>query len=812
LDISVGVGHWDDYGWDDAHDANGGWKNGPLHGWVYILRNKGTNEKPAYEEPMKIEVDVYGMPSPNFADFDNDGDLDLICGEFLDGFTYFQNTGSREKPVYDQGKYLDLHMDLQMITPVVVDWDGDGDHDMICGDEDGRVAFIENTGNLEQSIPQFKQPVYLKQQAANVKFGALVTPVGVDWDGDGDEDIVAGNTAGYIGFIENLGEGKKWAEAVRLKAEGEVIRLQAGPKGSIQGPCEAKWGYTTISVADWDHDGDLDIVANSIWGKVVWWENLGQEKLAKAKPVRFAGTVPKPEWNWWEPTPGEFSTQWRTTPVVIDWNKDGRNDLVMMDHEGFLALFARNKDGAVTAGQRIFGDGKNPLNIANGRAGKSGRRKFCFTDWDQDGDLDLLINSVNISLFRNHGSKLGLTHLVDEGPISKQTLAGHTTSPTMIDLNGDGRKELLVGAEDGFLYRYTGKPTVNSTFKHGSLTINGWGFEVAELLNDGKAFSNRNYLIKDLPREYAKGWRYTRVAGGAPGAVTVVSDKDTTVYVATRESLRSWQPLKNQSFYYTDANHTRLQIYSQYLKAGETLSVPQGSWTGGWLLLPPESTEKKSPEINADAKRRPNVLFIAVDDLRADLGCYGNQAIRSPHLDKLATRSTLFERSYCQQAVCNPSRASLLTGLRPDTLGIWNLATHFREKRPDIVTLPQLFKQQGYTTHGVGKIFHNWRQAIQGDPASWSVPQFMHYNSHGNDKAVVAGELPPDLSGVPRTEMRDVPDEAYFDGRIAHEAVKRLQLLKDEPFFLAVGFWKPHAHFNAMDRKLLFTAHGSKAG
>ncbi len=195
-----------------------------------------------------------------------------------------------------------------------------------------------------------------------------------------------------------------------------------------------------------------------------------------------------------------------------------------------------------------------------------------------------------------------------------------------------------------------------------------------------------------------------------------------------------------------------------------------------------------------------NVLFIAVDDLRVELGCYGDTIVKSPHIDALARRGTLFTRAYCQQAVCNPSRASLLTGLRPETLGIWDLPTHFRQRFPDAVTLPQLFKRHGYLTQNIGKIFHNWRQDDhRGDAPSWSVPAVMHYNSHGADRAKVEGEPPPDAIDVPRCEMRDVPDEAYFDGRIAKLAVEALRALekKQQPFFLAVGFWKPHAPFNA---------------
>ncbi len=198
---------------------------------------------------------------------------------------------------------------------------------------------------------------------------------------------------------------------------------------------------------------------------------------------------------------------------------------------------------------------------------------------------------------------------------------------------------------------------------------------------------------------------------------------------------------------------------------------------------------------------RPNVLFIAVDDLRVELGCYGSKHVLSPNIDRLAETGTLFERAYCQQTVCNPSRASLLTGLRPDTLRVWDLYTHFRQHSPNVVTLPQAFKDEGYETQCVGKIFHNWRQdEWRGDRVSWSQPEFLHYATHGNDLPVVSGELPPNLaSGAGGIECRDVPDEAYYDGRVAAKAVEALRLLKrrEEPFFLAVGFWKPHTPFNA---------------
>ncbi len=377
---------------------------------------------------------------------------------------------------------------------------------------------------------------------------------------------------------------------------------------------------------------------------------------------------------------------------MVDWNDDGLNDLVMLDHEGHLALFRREQQGdnlILLPGERIFRTPKGgPLQLNEKTAGGSGRRKLCVVDWDGDGDRDLLVNSTNVNLLRNvtPGDEKRFVMLADEGPLSKQRLAGHTTSPTTVDWDGDGRRELLVGAEDGYFY----------------------------------------YMPASL------GGRRSRGAKRRPARI------------------------------------------------GSAGASPSQVETG------------------RNVPKRPNVLFIAVDDLRVELGCYGQTYIKSPAIDRLAARGMLFNRAYCQQAVCNPSRASLMTGLRLDTLSIWDLPTHFRQHKPDVVTLPQLFKQNGYHTQNIGKIYHNWRQdEYKGDAPSWSVPAVMHYANHGADQAVVEGKLPPSTSKVPRTERRDVPDDAYFDGRIAEKAVAALQELQDRPFFLAVGFWKPHAQFNA---------------
>lgn len=196
--------------------------------------------------------------------------------------------------------------------------------------------------------------------------------------------------------------------------------------------------------------------------------------------------------------------------------------------------------------------------------------------------------------------------------------------------------------------------------------------------------------------------------------------------------------------------------------------------------------------VSSSSAQPMNVLFIASDDLRNDLGCYGHPMVKTPNLDQLASRGLLFNKAYCQQAVCNPSRASLMTGLRPDTLRVYDLETHFRTTTPDAVTLPQQFKNHGYHSQGLSKIYHG----TLNDEASWSAPwwnpDFMRMTRAGLD-------LKPNERG-PVWRSMDVPDEALPDGETARVACDLLGQLRDRPFFLAVGFRKPHLPFTAPQR------------
>ncbi len=225
---------------------------------------------------------------------------------------------------------------------------------------------------------------------------------------------------------------------------------------------------------------------------------------------------------------------------------------------------------------------------------------------------------------------------------------------------------------------------------------------------------------------------------------------------------------------------------------------------------------------------RPNILFIAVDDLKPVLGCNGGKIIKTPNIDRLAKKGTLFTMSYCQQAVCGPTRASLLTGTRPDVTKVWDLKTQMREVNPKTLTFPEYLISKGYSTQGLGKIFDPRDVDENLDRPSWSVPFYKEadsyyskvtgkpslyyqkpetkalvdkYQKEGEDKGLTKAKLEDYIRAriSPSVECIDVPDNAYEDGANALKAKDLLSQLgkKEGPFFLAVGFHKPHLPFVA---------------
>lgn len=253
---------------------------------------------------------------------------------------------------------------------------------------------------------------------------------------------------------------------------------------------------------------------------------------------------------------------------------------------------------------------------------------------------------------------------------------------------------------------------------------------------------------------------------------------------------------------------------------------PTASWLLLCLVFIQISSQCFAQDEQAQANAQPNVLFIAVDDLACALGCYGDLVARTPNIDRLAAEGTCFLRAYNQLPLCNPTRASVMTGLRPDQIKVYDLDRHFRDEVPDVVTLSQSFQAAGYFAARVGKIYHYNVPASIGtdgfdDPPSWN----RTVNPKGRDKTdealVFNAEPHRKISGALSWLAADGADAEQTDGMIATEAIKIMAEKKDAPFFLGVGFFRPHTPYVAPKKyfdmypvqslRLPFAPHGDRA-
>lgn len=247
-----------------------------------------------------------------------------------------------------------------------------------------------------------------------------------------------------------------------------------------------------------------------------------------------------------------------------------------------------------------------------------------------------------------------------------------------------------------------------------------------------------------------------------------------------------------------------------------TFLVPALTLLAG-ILFTSSALAQTAPALESKNQQRPNVLMILVDDLKPALGCYGDSTARTPHIDALAARGIRFDRAYCNQAVCAPSRFTLMLGSHSTSTGLYGLGSHLRQREPNAITLPQYFAQFGYRTESLGKVFHIGH-GNQGDPESFNVPHFhdkvIEYldpeSTDGGqltrEEAYFTNQQLDRIGSLPRGaayEAPDVSDEAYADGRVAAETMRRLQAAAKRrqedgtPFFIVAGFARPHLPFSA---------------
>jgi hypothetical protein len=276
----------------------------------------------------------------------------------------------------------------------------------------------------------------------------------------------------------------------------------------------------------------------------------------------------------------------------------------MLDHEGYLTFFHRQRVDTelwLEPGRRIFTDpSARPLQLSLGSAGSSGRRKFCFADWDGDGRLDLLVNSESVNLLRNVSTEQRPWAFLDVGTVDQRRLAGHTTSPTIVDWNQDRKPDLVIGAEDGHFYYQPNNWQEPVRQETSDLIIEMRNVEVGLLDNGEQSFRNRNYVWFDVPAEL-RGWRFTRTsgftrnAGDEPAMVLIQAKNEVEIRMAisrAREGVKldGWTQVEGLEFGYTDRNRARMDVFRRILSPQDRIAVPQGNWSGGLLLWAPEKT------------------------------------------------------------------------------------------------------------------------------------------------------------------------------------------------------------------------------
>ncbi len=244
------------------------------------------------------------------------------------------------------------------------------------------------------------------------------------------------------------------------------------------------------------------------------------------------------------------------------------------------------------------------------------------------------------------------------------------------------------------------------------------------------------------------------------------------------------------------------QIFAENLFRSFDQMLPSRSTTPNLYRLPFCCLAILLGYLSQAGASQPNVLFIAVDDLACTLGCFGDRMAKTPHIDRLAATGVRFARAYNQIPLCNPSRASVMTGLRPDQIKVYDLDRHFRDELPQVVTLPQAFQSSGYTTARVGKIYHYNVPASIGtdgfdDPPSWN----QTINPRGRDKSderlIFNAEPHRNISGALSWLAAEGADDEQTDGMIASEAIRWMEKSGKRPFFLGVGFFRPHTPFVA---------------
>jgi len=459
------------------------------HQYVRFYKNVGTAQELVFtnrgylmrgEERLEPSGAVYAV------DLNGNGLLDLLCAQGPwdgHGIWFYENIGTKTEPrlaepraiLNDEGKPVKFHQNGLSFCPV--DWHTTGTSDLLVGCHDGYVFILQNLGLDDQGQPRFADPVPLQQTDPYVSTGTFSVPAVADWKGSGKQDLILGSQEGFIYYLENVSTGSApvFKEAIKLEAGGEQIMVQSFPDpehgrtwGGAQDVGEYIYGYTQPVVVDWDGDGLLDLITSDILGQYTFYKNIGTRsapRLAAGERIQVDGK--------------DLVTDWRSRPAVVDWNGNGLMDLIALDSEGYMALYERYREGdelKLKGPVRLrFEDGsglKLTGALKSGGSDGRGRIKLAVTDWDGDGDWDIIVGTnrevtylpeylVGVSTvvwLENVGSNARPVFAQPRYILSRHGEPGefgwHTAAPEVVDWGLEGRKDLVVGTEGGLVFYY----------------------------------------------------------------------------------------------------------------------------------------------------------------------------------------------------------------------------------------------------------------------------------------------------------------------------------------------------------------------